>query len=95
MIKSAFITVKLYFERAKIYTSYLNFFMIIWLFIRDIGWPLWSVAFFVVGALVVGFFDVKLGLFGREQALNWRLNPAFDDLLAEFAELKRLVGEGK
>lgn len=86
---------KIYLDRSRTYLSYIQLLMLFKLFLSDIGisnnlWLLIGFAVSVVGMLVIGYLDTRLGIRSRELENNSLRNPVLVDILKT---LKRIENE--
>jgi len=95
-MKKLFARYKIYFDRARMYLSYVQSAAVVLTALKvfNIVPPLWAMPLlligFVVACLVVGWADMKMGIFKAEQQRVSEQNP----MLAEI--LDRIKGlEGK
>lgn len=100
--KRALVRWKVYFDRARMYIGYINFFMIIVMFINSIkhnivgefiidnAWftvPI-LITMFVVSSLILGYLDTKLGFRKEELRNSSSENPVLMEILNTVRELK-------
>jgi hypothetical protein len=92
--KKTFIRWKVYIDRSKMYIGYIQFLLIIFVFIRSLGVnPLTDFVFnspavsiplilvlFVLASLVLGYLDSKLGFREEEIRNHARSNPVLMDI---------------
>jgi hypothetical protein len=92
--KKTFIRWKVYIDRSKMYIGYIQFLLIIFVFIRSLGVnPLTYFVFnspavsiplilvlFVLASLVLGYLDSKLGFREEEIRNHARSNPVLMDI---------------
>ncbi|MBU2865122.1 hypothetical protein KO489_14785 [Reinekea forsetii] len=103
--KRTLIRWKVYIDRSKMYIGYIQFLLIIFVFIRSLGdnaltdfvfsAPALSVplilVLFVFGSLVLGYFDSRLGLREEEIRNHSRSNPVLMEIQASIEELGRKI----
>ncbi len=102
MNKKTAVRWKIYLDRAKMYLNYINFVMIVFVFLNSINdsrirevldenkivfYPLVMVLFISL-SLVLGFFDTKLGLRKEEMRNNSTENPVMMEVLNHLKEIK-------
>ena len=105
--KKSLIRWKIYFDRARMYIGYINFFMVIVIFINSvkdntygkllvehsfIAIPL-LIVLFIGGSLVLGYFDSKLGIRSEELRNVSYNNPVQRETLEILRELKKKVDD--
>lgn len=102
--KESLIRYKVYWDRARMYYSYLSFPSMIIIVINSFGgflsnmlhkYPIGfliigSIAF-VVASLLIGHLDKKLGLFQAEAKRHSELNPISMEILKEVKEIKEIL----
>jgi len=100
--KKALIRWKVYLDRSKMYIGYINLFMMVTIFIgaiknTDIGKFLLSnvyvaipvlIVVFVICALILGYWDSKLGIRSEEMRNLSLQNPVQKEILLTIRELK-------
>lgn len=90
---------KVYIDRARMYYSYIQFFMIGYLFAKSIGFgPIvdkHKILTIIIGTpvmilifLIIGRIDLKLGLIEGENVRHNELNPFNQEILKEIREIK-------
>ena len=97
---------KMYFNRAITYVSLVNTGMILTLFLDKInqlssihidigrwGFIIYIVA--LVGAIFVGYLDVKFGFYKAENNLNTSQIPQTTEILARLKSIENKIDEGK
>ncbi|WP_299942693.1 hypothetical protein [uncultured Microbulbifer sp.] len=106
--KRAFIRWKVYIDRSKMYIGYVQFLMIIFVFIKSLGDnplshfvfknPILSVPIilivFVCFSLVLGYLDSKFGFREEEIRNHSKSNPVLMDIQKSIDELSAKVGDG-
>jgi len=101
-IKEAFIKLKLYFERGRVYLGIVSFsgtaFMVITqlkilgLSIDITNYTAIVLAIAVVGTIALGFFEVKLKFFSKDLEVRGMKNPLWHKL---YAQLDRIENKQK
>ncbi len=106
--KPTLIRWKIYFDRARMYIGYFQFFMMVVIFINAIkdnsfgkylvqysaiSIPLLLI-FFIGGSLILGYYDSKLGIRSEEMKNISNSNPVQMEILKILRELKE-EKEGK
>ena len=101
--KKTFIRWKVYFDRARMYIGYINFFMMIVIFINSIkdnkfgrylvdysaiAIPLLIIVF-VGGSLLLGYMDSRLGIRKEEMRNLSTANPVIMEIYETVKELKK------
>ena len=101
--KTTFIRWKVYFDRARMYIGYINFFMMIVIFINSIkdnrfgrylvdysaiAIPLLIIVF-VGGSLFLGYLDSRLGIRKEEMRNLSTANPVIMEIYKTVMELKK------
>jgi len=103
--KERLIALKIYFDRARMYLGYINFFILNLVLINSFENPavklfIQDYKYFVVPALFViymillifiGFLDTKLGFRQEEMRNNALVNPVMMDLIQSVNEIKTEV----
>lgn len=103
--KKRLIALKIYFDRARMYLGYINFFILNLVLINSFENPalklfIQDYKYFVVPALFViymfllifiGFLDTKLGFRQEEMRNNALVNPVMMDLIQSVNEIKTEV----
>ncbi len=103
--KERFIALKIYFDRARMYLGYINFFLLNVVIInsfdnpnyRDLvesyKWIIMPVLFLVytIGLIGVGYLDTKLGLRREEMRNNSLMNPVLTDLVETTKRIEEKV----
>ncbi len=103
--KKALIRWKVYIDRSKMYIGYVQFLLIIFVFIKSLGdnpvtnfvfnSPLIAVPIiliiFVLASLVLGYLDSRLGFREEEIRNHSRSNPVLMDIQKSLAELNEKV----
>jgi hypothetical protein len=107
--KMKLIAIKIYFDRARMYLGYINFFMlnivlinsfdnpILKSYISDYKWLMIPSLFIVYSLLLIfiGYLDTKLGFRQEEMRNNALVNPVMQDLLKHVHEIHEVLSEGK
>lgn len=107
--KEKLIALKIYFDRAKMYLGYINFFILNIVLINSIDddalkayiqeYKLFIVPIMFIiymgGLIFLGFLDTKLGLRREEMRNNAMMNPVITDLLKTVKNISVDVGEIK
>lgn len=103
--KSNLIALKIYFDRARMYLGYINFFMLNMVLINSfdnstmknllseyqlIAIPLLFVVY-LFALLFIGYLDTKWGLRQEEMRNNAMNNPVMQDLLQSIRDIKEDV----
>ena len=103
--KRTFIRWKIYFDRSRMYISYIQFFLIAYVFLKDfkgghLGGLIFNYAIisipialilFVFLSLLLGYMDTKLG-FREEELRNLsRSNPMMVEMLDSLKEIKEKI----
>lgn len=96
------VRLKVYMDRSRMYSGYVQFFMMGWLFFNSfkssltpifIRHPLISglsgFFLFIFGSMFVGWLDLKLGFFQEEAKRHSSLNPIYTEILQGIAEVNR------
>ena len=84
---SRFVRYKIYFDRSKVYVGYLQFFMLVFITLKqmDTTLPIWmyiaGFVLFCVVSVVVGYIDTKLGIRAEEQKNYSEQNPTLMEIL--------------
>jgi len=107
--KKTIIQWKVYFDRAKMYIGYIQFFLIGIVFITSFKDQPWGnlifkyslitipllIILFIVFSLLIGYFDYKFG-FREEELRNLsKSNPVLMELLDSINEIKKDISELK
>ncbi len=85
-MKRTFANIKIYFDRSRGYTIYIQYFMIVAMFLKSMGfggfkvWLLAGVAY-IIGSITIGYLDYKLGIFGEEQRRHTTSNPMYTEMI--------------
>ncbi len=101
--KRSIIRWKVYIDRSKMYISYINLFMMVTLFVKAIentgvgrflmSYPYYTVpvlfVLFLVFALVLGYFDSKLGIRAEEMRNLSSSNPVQMEILETLREIRQ------
>ena len=100
--KKLIVLLKIYFDRARMYLGYINFFMLNLVLINSyeegvignylseyklIIIPL-LILFYVLLLLLIGYLDTRLGLRQEEMRNNAAINPVMQELLRSINEIK-------
>ena len=107
--KQKFITLKIYFDRARMYLGYINFFMLTLVLLqsfenellhslmKEYRLILVPVLVLLYGAvlLFIGFLDTKLGFRQEELRNNASVNPVMQELLGTIHEIHKDVQQIK
>ena len=107
--KKKLIAIKIYFDRARMYLGYINFFMlnivlinsfdnpVLKEYISDYKWFVIPALFFVYSILLIfiGYLDTKLGFRQEEMRNNALVNPVMQDLLKHIYETHQMIKELK
>ncbi|MFY0601914.1 MAG: hypothetical protein JXR03_19725 [Cyclobacteriaceae bacterium] len=105
--KRKLIAIKIYFDRARMYLGYINFFMLNMVLINSFDNPVlaeyisrykWLMipVLFVVYLLIlifIGYLDTRLGLRQEEMRNNATTNPVMQDLLRTVKDIQKKVNE--
>lgn len=109
-LKKKLIAVKIYFDRARMYLGYINFFMLNVVLINSFDNPVleeytkqykWFVipVLFIVYAVfltLIGYLDTKLGLRQEEMRNNASMNPVLQDLVKTVHDIRdKVINEDK
>ena len=100
--KKKIIVLKIYFDRARMYLGYVNFFMLNLVlinsvdnqalkeFIQEYKLLVIPILFFAYMALLIfiGYIDTKLGFRQEEMRNNASINPVMQDLIRGINEIK-------
>jgi len=103
--KEKLITFKIYFDRARMYLGYINFFILNLVLINSIDNPMLSefiadnkwillpalLILYVVLLLFIGYLDTKLGLRQEELRNNAVVNPIMQDLMRTVYDIQEKV----
>lgn len=103
--KEKFIMLKIYFDRARMYLGYINFFILnlvlinsfnnpeIKIFIQEYKYFIVPILFVTYMAILIliGYLDTKLGLRQEELRNNAAINPVMQDLLKAVDEIRIAV----
>jgi len=97
-IKKILIRYKVYFDRARMYVSYIQFGMLCVMFLKIMGipcpawsYPIWVITFVII-CLLIGWIDCKLGIFQEEQKRVSEQNPTLTEILKKMEEIDRKLG---
>ena len=100
--RTLIVSLKIYFDRARMYLGYINFFMLNLVLINSFGEgrigdllkeyqhifiPL-LILFYILLLLFIGYLDTRLGLRQEEMRNNASVNPVMQDLLKSIDEIK-------
>ena len=105
--KKSFIRWKVYIDRSKMYIGYVQFLLIIFVFIKSLGEnPVTEFVFnspviavpiilviFVVASLLLGYLDSRLGFREEEIRNHSKSNPVLMDIQKSLAELNDKVAK--
>ena len=102
--KEFLIRCKVYIDRARMYMGYIQFLMVVGVFINEfksrlpqictqhpIASIIIGIILLIIGSLVIGWLDYRLGLFQAEAKRHSELNPVLTELSDKLDELKTLV----
>ena len=103
--KERLIALKIYFDRARMYLGYINFFILnlvlinsfenpaLKLFIQDYKYFIVPALFaiYMILLIFIGFLDTKLGFRQEEMRNNALINPVMMDLIQSVKEIKTEV----
>ena len=103
--KKRLIALKIYFDRARMYLGYINFFILnlvlinsfenpsLKLFIQDYKYFVVPALFiiYIILLIFIGFLDTKLGFRQEEMRNNALINPVMRDLIQSVNEIKHEV----
>ena len=107
--KKRIITLKIYFDRARMYLGYINFFILnlvlinsfdnpeIKIFIENYKLfivPLLFISYLVL-LILIGYMDTKLGFRQEEMRNNASINPVMQDLIRAVDEIRDEVKKAK
>jgi hypothetical protein len=107
--KKTFIQLKVYFDRARMYIGYIQFFLIGIVFIKSFKSELWGdllfkysvitipilLLLFILFSLLIGFIDYKYG-FREEEFRNLsKSNPVLMELFDSIQKIKNDISEMK
>ncbi len=99
------VLLKIYFDRARMYLGYINFFMLnlvlinsyddgqIGVLISELKWlfvPI-LILFYVLLLLLIGYLDTKLGFRQEEMRNNAAINPIMQHLIKSVEEINKNV----
>ena len=97
--------IKIYINRAISYITIINAGMMLFVLMaqmKQLGWNINLTAYFVpvyiisiIGAIIVGFVDTKLGFFKKESEMTSDRNPYFVEIKKDIKELKASLEELK
>lgn len=104
-LKEKIIELKIYFDRARMYLGYINFFILNLVLINSFDNPdikafILDYKIFVMPALLIvylvlliliGYMDTKLGFRQEEMRNNALINPVMQDLIQTVNEIKHEV----
>ena len=107
--KKRIIALKIYFDRARMYVGYINFFILnlvlinsfdnpeIKVFVLDYKFLLVPVLFmaYTILLIVIGYLDTKLGFRQEEMRNNASINPVMQDLIRAVDEIRDEVKKVK
>lgn len=105
--KRKLVTLKIYFDRARMYLGYINFFILNMVLINSIENPIlkeyitnykWIVVpvifiLYVFVLLLIGYLDTKNGFRQEELRNNAALNPVMQDLMTRIEDIQNKVTE--
>ncbi len=105
--KQTLIRWKIYFDRARMYIGYINFFMMVVIFINAVKGNRYGkilvehsfiaipilIVVFIGGSLILGYFDSKLGIRSEEMRNASFNNPVQRETLEILRELKKRADE--
>lgn len=99
---SRIVRLKVYMDRSRMYSGYVQFFMMGFLFFNSFKSPLTPIfiqhplisglagfLLFVLGSMFLGWLDLKLGFFQEEAKRHSSLNPIYTEILQGIAEVDR------
>jgi hypothetical protein len=101
--KSFFIRCKVYIDRARMYMGYIQFVLLIFMFLETLkekhfivwfkNYPVITsivgLGFFLLASLFIGWLDYKIGLFAEEQKRHSSLNPILTDILNRIKNIEK------
>ncbi len=104
-VKKGIINLKIYFDRARMYLGYINFFMLnVVLFNSSEGGKIAEVvnqnrilwipilfAFYSVVLIFIGYLDTRLGLRQEELRNNAEHNPIIKEMIESIRQIKKEV----
>lgn len=107
--KKRIIALKIYFDRARMYVGYINFFILNLVLINSFDNP--DIKAFIVDyrylvvpflfatytilLIVIGYMDTKLGFRQEEMRNNASINPVMQDLIQTVNEIRDEVKKSK
>lgn len=105
--KKKLVAFKIYFDRARMYLGYINFFMLNIVLINSFDnptfeayaskykWLIIPLSFVLYSALLVfiGYLDTRLGVRQEEMRNNASTNPVMQDLLRTVKDIQKKVHE--
>lgn len=93
---------KVYLDRSRMYSGYVQFFMMGFLFFNSFKSPLTPIfirhpllsglagfVLFLAGSMFIGWLDLKLGFFQEEAKRHSSLNPIYTEILQGIAEVSQ------
>ena len=90
---------KIYFDRSRMYFSYITFIMVFVIFIRDMKISfiknhfilvlIISIPVIIAGFLFFGWLDDRLGIRKRETEINTEINPVVMEILNRLKSLEK------
>lgn len=103
--KEKLITLKIYFDRARMYLGYINFFILNLVLVNSIDNPILSefisnhkwilfpalLILYIVLLLFIGYLDTRLGLRQEELRNNAVVNPIMQDLMRTVYDIQEKV----
>ena len=107
--KKKIIALKIYFDRARMYLGYINFFILnlvlinsfdnpeIKIFIQDYKFlvvPILFIAYLLL-LILIGYMDTKLGFRQEEMRNNASINPVMQELIRTVDEIRDEVKKAK
>lgn len=107
MNKKRLIAVKIYFDRARMYLGYINFFIlnivlinsieneVLKSYINDYKLVIIPLLFIIyaITLIFIGYLDTKLGLRQEEMRNNTAVNPIMQDLIRKIDEIHLEIAE--
>lgn len=103
MIKKNIIRWKIYIDRCRMYITYIQFFLLGFLFLKEfpliwtfvITFYYWTMPIlllmFILFSLLIGWAENKLGIIEEEQARISSLNPVLMDIKKDIEEIKKCL----
>jgi len=89
---------KIYFDRSRMYFSYITFIMVFVIFIRDMKNEfiknhfvlilIISIPIIIAGFLFIGWLDNRLGIRKREMEINTEINPLIIEIINRLKSLE-------